>query len=813
LKKYSLSFLLGNLLLHQMSNIDNLWPSIIIFFTLSLILWLFAVFFLSPKYKLLLLQSGLILLFFQSSFLVSWNSAHSILSRSLPSSLEKQEIVIRGYVDSIPVVGKTNHKFTFLITQGPLSNPNLLAGMRVRLSQYYQAKKSVLLPRVGEFWQFTVKLKQPSGLFNPGGFDYERWLFQQQIRATGYIRHSSSNIKLDDSIPWSYFLDSIRQTFSEKLDEVLENNQFKGLLKALIIGLRDDIKPFTWQVFIDSGTNHLMAISGLHIGLLAAMGFFLGRYMWSTIPGLSNYIPAQQIGAVWAILFALTYAALAGFSIPTQRALIMLTIALAGWFVRRRFPPRLVLSWTLILVLIHDPMCSLSLGFWLSFSAVAVILVFSTEIFKRPQNNKNDQNQTSFWRKVEVRLFQYSALPLVLFLGLLPLSILFFERLSLLSPLANFIAVPWVSLLIIPLSLVAALTMQFNNNWAEVLFNLIEMLVKPLFELLKLIATQEYNLIYLSIPSVYIFIIAVSGVYILLKSRKGIIRILGGFCLFPLFLSSGNSVPTGHFKLSVLDVGQGLSLIVRTRDHLMIYDTGNAISERFNMADAVLLPYLRHYGLTKIDKLVLSHADNDHIGAAPYLLKDYTPAYIVSGEVGRLKTKSNIDADSCIAGQSWQWDGVLFKVISPKNNLSTAVKGKSNNRSCVIWIQAGNGYSALLTGDAETAIEMQLVKNQDIKNSNILVAGHHGSKTSSSQTFVKWINPEIAIFTFGYKNRYNFPAEAVLQRFQNQNTLIYATINGTIDISSNMPNNAAQIREYRKLHQRYWNRSYISFNK
>lgn len=821
MKKYSLSFLAGNLLLHQFPSIDGVLTWVVSSSSLLVLFFLFIFAFFSPKHKQKLLQVALILLFFGSGFILTWTKVDMLLANSLPEEMVGRELIIQGHVDSIPAVRNGIAKFNFRLSQIISPKSNLFDNTVVRLSWYKKFQTAQNFPKLGEFWQLKVKLKQPSGLMNPGSFDYEKWLFQNQIRATGYIRAGKENQRISNHIKWNYYLDHFRETFSSQLQFQLRENQFQGLLQALILGNKTIMEPDVWKVYIDSGTNHLIAISGLHIGLFAAIGFFLGRYLWSFFPKLLVFVPAQQAGAAVAIIFAVSYSALAGFSIPTQRALIMLGIALLGVFLRRQLSTELVLSAALFAVLCYDPMSSLSPGFWLSFGAVAIILLFSHQYAGlKSLRHSNSQADTPFreenaydWKPIKLKLWQYCMMPFVVYIGLLPLTVLFFERFSLFSPIANIIAVPWMSLIIVPISLLAAFVSFFSIYLGDFLFNLVEWLMQPLWWYLKIIANSESNLIYpASTSSLFVFL-AIAGVIFFLQLKRGNTRFLGILLVFPLLLQKPQKIEEGNFAISVLDVGQGLSIVLQTRNYVLLYDTGNAFSEDFNMADQAIIPYLRHVGVDKLDTLILSHADNDHIGAAKYLIKAFPPKSIISGEVGRLKEKQNIKADACIAGQSWDWNGVNFLIVSPTQRNLIDAKLKSNNRSCVLLVRAENGFSALLTGDAESQVEKYLSGNQEIKNIDVLVAGHHGSKTSSSKEFIEWVNPNITVFTFGYKNRYNFPAQQVLQRLYHQNSLVYATVNGTIDISSNMPNNAALIKEYRKDKQRYWNRTYLSYNK
>lgn len=807
MEKYSLSFLLGNLLLHQLSQIDDMTSKWLITMGVSAVIVSFVSTYFSTYLKHRLLQIGLLLTFFCSGFGLTWFHAQHKLTIYLPPQLQGKEIIVTGQIDSIPIQKNRMTRFNLKIIAIENHSKVPIVGGKIRLSGFEGVIPREKL-RVGDVWRLKVKLKPPSGFMNPGGMDYEKWLFQQDIRATGYIRNGIENQLLEDPSSNDYGIDRFRQSLAEQLDRHLKDNSYLGLYKAIILGIKTDIPAEQWEVFIHSGTNHLIAISGLHIGLIAAIGFFLGRYLWSSSSRWLERVPAQQIGALTAILFALFYAALAGFAIPTQRALIMLSIALSGVILKVYVPARQIISIALILVLCFDPMSSLANGFWLSFMAVASILFY---LQKSKSNIEVHSEELSWLQRTKKIVLRFTLLPIVVFLGLLPITLLFFSQFSILSPIANMLAVPWMSLIIIPLSLLASVFLGWAPELALWLFSGISILMEPLWWWLNKIVAQDINLYYLSQTEVFALISILLASILLVQRNWGKKRFMLIILVLPISGSYYSDINPGHFKLTILDVGQGLALMVRTDNHVLMYDTGNAFGQRFNMADQVIIPYFRHEGIERINRLVLSHADNDHIGSAKYLLKTYRPDHILSGEVKRLKQKQNIVADRCISGQQWSWDGVEFKVLSPSLERLQKLPSNSNNLSCVILVRAANGYSALLTGDVEKEVEQELLQYSDINGVDLLVVGHHGSKTSSSKEFVEWVAPRDAVFTFGYRNRYGFPAATVVANLKQQNTRLYATVNGTIDISSDLSNNAAQIKEYRKENGRYWNRPYQSF--
>jgi competence protein ComEC len=878
--KYSLAFLAGNVFLHQFPHLNQHFLFQTLFAVLLTIILLFILryFTKSCHYKKIIHSFLIASLFFLFSFGSSFYYAYQVLLNVFPEHLEAKEIVVQGYIDSIPIETEQSYKFNFKLHNIVNSTVNYASSQhpqRIRLSWYknslpplskvYNANvknslhndinlKSVNLKSarlsVGDYWQFKVKLKRPSGLLNPGTMDYEKWLFTQQIQAVGYIRKSLENKPLltqqsiTTQVQYKHFsikqnliysLDRLRQDMAEKLATILVNNEFKGIYLALTLGIKDQITDEQWSVFLDSGTNHLIAISGLHIGLLAAIGFFIGRHLWSLSGLLLRFLPAQMAGALSALLFAVSYAAMAGFSIPTQRALIMVILVLTAVFFRLRAPSSLVLSYALIVVLLIDPMASLSIAFWLSFTAVAIIL-YSLSNYREKDNQCENAGFIVHKNKINLILSKLkligklSRMQVIIFLGLLPFSLLFFSRLLLLSPIANFIAVPWMSLIITPMVLFSSIlcvfsTSEFFLQLSSYLFLLISYLMQPLWLFLQMINNMESNLIYPDIHNIVLTLLVISGLTLFFIFRNTKKRWFALVLLIPLFLPNELSndlenkllenisqrlwvkVPLGEFKVSVLDVGQGLSSIVQTQNHVMIYDTGNTFSPRFDMANQVVIPFLRHRSVHKIDKLILSHADHDHVGSAPSLLSSYQVDDILTGEPVRLTKKLAVAGEQCLYGKNWIWDQVKFQIMYPTTD-DLNKKLKSNNLSCVILVTSAADQSLLLTGDIEKKIETKLLTLAQLKDTDIVIAPHHGSKSSSSQQFLDWLNPKIVVFTNGYLNRYHFPSQQVVKRYRLQESQLFSTQNGLIEMVSGDPELPIKVKEYRKDNRHYWNRVY-----
>lgn len=693
-----------------------------------------------PAYGWLLLLTLPVLFWFRqvalSMFIVGllWAGfqAQIRLDQRLPEQLAGQDIVSSGIISGIPQQYGDVVRFDF-----KPENPVLPA--RLRLSWYHH---DGVIPGPGERWQFTMRLKPPHGMQNPGGFDYEKWLFAEGLGATGYIRQSSDKQRLAVAPFWH--IDKLRLTIYQQLHSLLADARQLPLIAGLSVGIRDDLSTEQWQVLRQTGTSHLLAISGLHIGLASALGFFLFRWGWSLSLSALNLIPARQAGAVGGLLFAFGYAFLAGMAIPTQRALVMVCCVMLALLTRRAVYPSHILAASLLLILIVDPFSVLSAGFWLSFTAVALILLTCSARFPASRHNW-------LW------------LQLWLAIGLIPLLVLFFGQVSLLSPLANVIAVPVVSLLVVPFILLALISLPVSEMVSRFLFSCADNLLDWLWQGLHYLADSPisgWTLPTLPLPLVLLMAIMLLT---LLLPRGMPSKWLGLMALLPLFIYQPARPAHGQAFFSLLDVGQGLSAVVETRQHTLVFDTGPRFSERFNTGSAVVAPFLQSRGIRYVDKLIISHADNDHIGGVTGLEQHIALGQVLSSDQQALPFST-----PCQAGQSWQWDGVNFLMLQPFE----AQTGSDNDRSCVLRIQADN-LSVLLSGDIETASEQRLIDTYgESLQSDILVIPHHGSRTSSTPAFVQQVKPVYALFSVGYRNRFGFPKPDVVARYQKVGSVI-----------------------------------------
>lgn len=712
--------------------------------------------------------------FFLLGFVWAAAYATSIESAQLAKTLEGKEILIQGQVIELPIKKLRSTGFIFKVDRVLMPLNNQLFPDKLRLSWYAKAKEI----KSGEKWQFLVKLKRPHGLANPHGFDYERWLFQQKIGATGYIRESTHNKRIDKAPPWS--MGSWRESLKNYLDSSLPNSAHIGVIKALVLGDRSDISARQWEVFRQTGTSHLIAISGLHIGLISALVFAVVHWLALRLAPFSRR--ATQYALIASLLAACLYAALAGFSVPTQRALIMLSVVLAGVYWQRYYKPFHVISVALLAVLVYDPLAPMSPSFWLSFAAVAVILYSLVGRFGRPH----------FIRQIiQIQCF--------VAIGLMPLVLYFFQQLSLVSPVANILAVPWVSFVIVPLLLIALAVGAFSQSLGVSALELVNTLIDYLWLFLQALANIEHSQLLLPSVSIWASLIAMLGVALLLLPKGFIPKPMAWVLFIPLiFPFKTASLEKAEFKLVLLDVGQGLSAVIHTASHTLVFDTGAKYAAESDLASSVVIPYLRGEGVTKIDHLVISHADNDHAGGTKTLLAEMGASNLFTSVPSVFDDKLST---ACEQGAKWQWDGVEFEFLHPARvNLFNG-----NDASCVLKVSSSNG-SVLLPGDIEKTSERSLLQYMSDKlKADVLIAPHHGSKTSSTRNFIEAVKPSFVLFPVGYRNRFGFPKQEVVSRYTEKGIKGFdSATHGALAVifTSKQP---VSVSSFRAAHSKFWN--------
>jgi competence protein ComEC len=751
----SLAFLAGVLLVQQQAQLPSLWWALTAVPPLVLAWW-------RPW--------ALIGVCFVLGVVWAGFRAGLILDDALATELEGRDLVLVGHVADIPQVTQFGMRFLFDVEQAQLDDVDVRVPRRVLLNSAVDD----FVARAGERWRLRVRLARPHGFQNPGGFDYEGHLFRNRIRARGYVRAETAPLRLAGGAA-RYAVDAVRQRLGERIAGHVDEHATAGFVVALANGDGRRVDQSQWDVLRATGTIHLVVISGLHISLIGGIVFFVARFLWA-LPGVTvQWCPAPVVGAVAALVLATVYAALAGFVVPTQRALIMLTVAMSGILLRRRFPPLQLLSVALLLVLLYDPLSVMAAGFWLSFAAVAIIVFIVSD------------DDRAWWRRL-------GYLQLAVALGMLPLLLALFGQVSLVAPLANLIAIPVFDTVAVPLTLLGIAVLPLSDAAAGALFDLAATALAWLWPLLEWLGRLPYAQWAQHSPPAWALVAAVAGVTLLLAPRGWPARWVGGVWLLPLFLVRPPTPNAGEVWFTLLDVGQGLAAVVRTREHVLVYDTGPRFSETFDTGEAVVLPYLRARGIGQVDLLVISHGDNDHRGGAESMLQALAQTPVLSSAPALPFASA-----PCVRGMRWEWDSVRFEILHPP----TDARDRHNNHSCVLRVVSAFG-SVLLPGDIETRAELSLLAGaREQLAADVLVAPHHGSKSSSHEAFVAAVHPKHVLFPVGYRNRYRHPHPAVLERYRGAGAQLHdSPAHGALEFRIGAA--GIDLDAYRSTQRRYW---------
>lgn len=654
-----------------------------------------------------------------------------LLCAPFPDDLARVPLVVEGRIASIPAGHDGVVRFQFHVERTLRDGRPLAVTGLVRLSWY----RCDQVLAAGERWRLPVRLKPPHGYADPGGFDAERWLFEQGIVATGHLRGGAEARRLDPG-PGPYALTRWRQAIAGHLARVLGDHRELALVQALTIGETSGFERQDWEALTRTGTSHLVAISGLNVGMIAGVVMLLVRCSWSRGARLCLLLAAPRAAAVAGILAAIAYAGLAGFSVSTQRALVMLAVVLAALYWQRALQPYHALLVALTGVLLVDPGSVLAFGFWLSFVAVAVLL------FNLGQRLPSHDLWTKWGRA------QWAVT-----VGLLPLLFFLFGWVSTISPLVNLLAVPLFGLLL-PLVLIAGLLSLVPGLAWPLRFT--ADLLGWCMDALARVAAAPWAVTDLPVQPLWVWTLSALGCALLLAPRGLPGRWSGLVLLLPLVFHRPPGPGPGEVWFSLLDVGQGLAAVARTQEGTLVFDTGPSFSGGFDTGSQVVAPFLASQGIGRIERLVLSHADRDHAGGAAGLLRRIRVERILGGEPGELDLPG---IEPCLAGDGWVWSGVSFRFLHPQR-----MGEEGNDASCVLRIATAGG-AILLTGDAGTQVERALVARDGAGlRSDILVAGHHGSATSSSPEFLRAVAPRWVLYSSGYANRFGLPAPAVRER-------------------------------------------------
>lgn len=702
--------------------------------------------------------------------------AQQVMTQRLLPQWERRDMWIQGQVVEGPVSAGRGQRFTLRVDGMQTALSGIGSGSLVRLSTYHRGQAI----KGGECWRVLVRLKRPHGLANEGTADPEARFLVKRISAAGYVRQSAINSRLvNGSCP------GIRSTYvrwrfnmAGSVERATREMRYGPILMALTTGERSSFSDELWQVLRATGTAHLVAISGLHIGLVAALFFVSTRWLWSRSYRLTLYWSSMRAAVAPSLIGALAYSALAGFTLPTQRALLMTTVAMIALWLRLPVWSSVGLLFALVVVLLLDPFASLSAGLWLSFGAVGVI--FYTMGARLALAGK---------------LKALFVLQVSIALGLMPLTLAWFGSAPVSGPLANIVAVPVFSLLVVPIALAGVLFLQIWDPLGMLLLHAAHILLTAIMSFLNYLAGIESIQWQVSTPPLWATIIAMLGAMLILAPKGIPARWSGWILLAPLwFPLPHQAIPSGSWRLTVMDVGQGSAILVQTAQHQLLYDTGPGYPDGGNLVERVILPSMRELGAKKLDALIISHGDKDHAGGWPGI-NDHIEidTVYVGGDL--------FDGNRrCHKGMQWQWDGVTFKFIHPLDD--SGFKNKDDEDSCVLFITSAHG-SALLPGDIRQRTEQVLLSSALLKRADVVLMPHHGSKHGSSDAMITRIQPRYALASSGYLNRYRFPHVDTVRRYREHGARILNTAcDGSIWVD--FQPNGINLYSYRERHPRYW---------
>jgi len=727
---------------------------------------------LALRWRILWVPAAFAAGFFWAAAYAQWR-----VSDWLAADLEGRDLAVVGVVSSLPAIMERGARFEFDV-EGAEADARL--PRKLLLSWYAAAAEEdaapVAMVHAGERWAFTVRLRRPHGLVNPHGFDYEAWLLERGIGATGYVRARPEPRRMGTRQSFLDGVERLREAVRDRFNAVLGATPAAGILAALAVGDQRAISREEWQLFNRTGVTHLMSISGLHVTLVSGLVAWLVGALWRRVPALALRLPARKAAAVAAIFGALGYTLIAGYGVPAQRTFWMVSVVAIALWSGHISSPWKTLALALAAIVLTDPWAPLSPGLWLSFGAV--LLIFYSAVG---------------WTEPGSKLSQWMRIQWAITLGLAPATLLLFGQLSVAGPLANALAIPLVSVVITPLALIAAVVP------VDALLEFCALLVQWLLQFLEWCAALPGALWQQHVPPLWAVVAALAGAAWLLAPR-GVPWRAGGLALMaPAFMVTPPAPPVGEAWVTTFDVGQGLGVLVRTADHAMLYDAGPAFGTESDSGSRVVVPALRGEGLTRLDLVVLSHEDNDHIGGALSVMESFDVGEIVSSlaaahPLNVLASQSR----RCLANDSWEWDGVRFELLHPSAETPAA---KRNNLSCVLRVSAG-ARSVLIAGDIERAAEAQMVAGGRALRSDVLLVPHHGSRTSSTQGFIAAVAPAWAVIPVGYRSRFGHPNPDVVQRYRSAGAKILRTdLDGAVTINLGPD---FHLEGERHLRQRYW---------
>jgi competence protein ComEC len=730
-------------------------------------------------------------------FYAGWR-AEARLADALPAQWETRDNRVTGIVDDLPQNGSDGARFAFAIER--VDTTGAYVPHRVSLAWHAlrdDGDEGAPPPVVhaGERWRLVVRLKRPHGNVNPDGFDLEAWLLEHDLRATGYVRDGPANAR---EAPFAGrpgdYVQRARERIRERIGAAIPGAPYAGVLIALAIGDQRAIPEAQWSVFNRTGITHLVSISGLHVTVFATLAGTLAFALARRCTRLTSRMPARKVAAAVGALAAFGYVLLAGAEVPAVRTFVMLLVGAVGLWLGRPGTALLVWLWSLAAVLAWDPWAGLAPGFWLSFGAVGLLLYAGSGRLRATA-------RANGWERMRAAIAEASRAQWVVTLGLVPDTLALFQQVSLVSAIANAAAIPVVTLAVVPIAL-SGIAVPFDFPWA-----LAHAVLAVLMRYLEWLSALPLATWTSHAPRAWTVAVAIGGVLWLLAPRGVPGRALGVLWALPMAALPPVVVPAGALRVVVLDVGQGLAVVVATARHALVYDTGPRFNDSVDAGGRIVAPFLRAAGITRVDALVVSHADSDHSGGALAILRTIAVARLLSSLPADHPVVGSVDAGSrarCEAGARWEWDGVGFQLLHPSQAAYADAARKSNDFSCVLRVQAG-GEALLLTGDVEALSEAEmLARDAASLRADVVLVPHHGSRTSSTQAFVDAVAPRVAIVAAGYRNRFGHPRGDVLARYARDGAVRPRTdLHGAISVTIEPGKPLAVIGE-RDRRRRYW---------
>jgi competence protein ComEC len=720
-------------------------------------------------------------------------------SDALAPALEGRDLLVTGVVATMPQRNEAGLRFRLEVESAQLDGQTQRVPPLMDVGWYggaYATGEALLglnrLPddlQAGERWQMTLRFKAPHGSRNPHGFDYELWLWEQGVQATGYVRATAKDpvpVRLGQT--WLHPVALARQTVRDQIFAHVAQRPFAGMIAALVVGDQNAIDRIDWDVFRATGVAHLVSISGLHITMFAWGAALAVGWLWRRSGRLCLALPAPSAALLGGVLLATAYSVFSGWGVPAQRTCLMLATVAVLRLSGAHWPWPHVWMLACAVVVASDPWALLQPGFWLSFVAVGVL--FATDSGAASAVSTGATGVNGLKKHLLANLREQW----VITVALTPLTLLLFGQVSVVGLVANAMAIPWITLVVTPLAMLGVLV--------PVLWDVAAGAIGWLMVVLQWLASWPWAAISVAMPPLWAGVAGVLGGGLLVAPLPWTLRVLGLPLLLPVVLWHAPLPPSGQFELLAADIGQGNAVLVRTANHALLYDAGPRFSLESDAGHRVLVPLLQALH-TRLDTVVLSHRDLDHVGGAPAVLAMQPQAVLLSSIEADNALQTLRPAERCVAGQHWEWDGVAFEVLHPQA-ADYESGAKSNAMSCVLRIAAGDQV-ALLVGDIEQGQEARLVASGVPLKASVLLVPHHGSKTSSSAAFLDAVAPQLAVVQSGYRNRFGHPAPPVLARYlERQITVLDSPHCGAFTWQSwpsDKPQNSAC---YRIQSQRYW---------